>query len=516
MNIFDQLISAVAPRAAVRRQAARLQLDHLRRLDAAGRGRRTENWRTNGASADAAVAPGFAITRDRARDLVRNNPYASKIIDVWTTNLIGGGWSFKAKARRSNSARRAQTATEEFRAWAADPKQCDYDGLLNFDGLCALAVRSWKETGEVLIRRRTPASGSGLRIPLQLQVLEADWIDESHDGLNQMAGAPDGGFTHRGIEYDAEGRRTAYWIYNTHPGESTVRVLSPLSNRVPADQMIHLFTRARPQQTRGITCLAPVVLPLRDLDDYLDAQLLKQKVSACMTGVIVDPDGVGDQKETVGQRMEPGSMVRLGLGQDIRFSSPPSVGEIDKVLRGYLLRIAAGAQIPYEELTGDFSMTNYSAGRLGWLAFQRRITSETWQQLAPNLFHQVWEWFSDRAASVGVIAADGLVDDWTPPRREQYDPGNETRATIARIRGGLKPPQEAIREEGLEPDEVLAAYQEWNQMMDARGITLDTDPRKVSAQGLTQARPLGSVLPPAGEPPLEAEPVPEAAATAPP
>lgn len=513
MNAFDQLISVFAPRAAVRRQAARLQLDQLRRYDAAARGRRVENWTTPGSSADAASAVGFASMRDRSRDLVRNNPYAQRVIKLWETALIGHGWSFKAKAGRRNGGARGQRATDEFRAWAADPLQCDHEGRANFDRLMAKAARCAKDSGEVLIRFHAPSRSKvqklGLRIPLQIQVLEPDWIAEDHDGIN-AAGTPAGGWTRHGIEYDADNTIINYWLYNSHPGEAMTRVVSPVSNRVPADQIIHIFSDDRAQQTRGVPILAPVTITLRDLDDYMDAQLLKQKVSACMTGVIVDVDGASDQKSDVSDRLEPGAMVRLGPGQDIRFSSPPSVGEIDQIMRIYLLRIAMGCNVPYELLTGDFSGTNFSAGRLGWQSFNKQTVSEQ-QQIWLPAFNQIWKWWA-RAASLAGIATDGLTPDWTPPPPQPYDPEADTKATISKMRAGLLPPQEAIREEGLEPEDVIAQYQEWNTAIDRAGIVLDTDPRKVSAQGLTQGRPAGTELPPTGEPPTEPTPVASAAA----
>jgi capsid protein len=116
-----------------------------------------------------------------------------------------------------------------------------------------------------------------------------------------------------------------------------------------------------------------------------------------------------------------------------------------------------------------------------------------------------------QAAAVG-IATDGMGADWTPPRRELFDPQSETNSTISRVRAGLLPPQEAIRADGYEPGEVLRQIEEWNGLLDAAGIVLDSDPRKVSAAGLTQARPTGqSSMPPVGKPPLEAEPAPVAA-----
>ena len=510
MNPFEQLIAAVAPRAALKRQAARLQLEQMRRYDGAARGRRTDSWVTQGSSADAATARGFGVMRDRARDLVRNNPYAKKAVESWVTNLIGAGWSFKAKQARRNG-RQGERVTEIMRAWMADPRQCDYHGVLNFDGLMAQAVRCWKESGEVLIRMRTPSRATvqrlNLVVPLQLQVMEGDWIDENHDTPAEGAG----GWTKRGIVYDSEGRRDRFWIYNYHPGEGAVQATAINSNTVPADEIIHLFTPERPGLTRGVSCLAPVMVRLKDLGDLLDARLMKEKVAACLSAAVVDLDGTSDQKSTIGDRLEPGAVVRLGPGQDIRTINPPGAGEIDRVIKTYLLEIAAGIGITYEELTGDYSGGSFTQGRMGWIGFQRRLQSDTWQVLAPMLFDRIWSWWSTQASTVG-IPTEGLSADWTPPRRELFDPQSETSSTISRVRAGLLPPQEAIRADGYEPDEVLRQFGEWNALLDAAGIVLDTDPRKVSAAGLTQARPLGSTMPPTGEPPDVAEKPPAPAA----
>jgi lambda family phage portal protein len=515
MNPFDQFLAAIAPRAALRRQAARLQLEQMRRYDAAARGRRTDGWVTQGSSADAATARGFGVMRDRARDLVRNNPYARKAIESWVTNLIGSGWSFKAKQARRNG-RQGERVTELMRAWMADPRQCDYHGLQNFDGLVAQAVRCWKESGEVLVRMRRPSAATmrrlGLTIPLQLQVMEGDWIDESQDTVGTETGS---GFTKRGIVYDEEGRRDRFWIYNYHPGEGAVQAVSQVANTVPAEEIIHLFTPERPGMSRGVSCLSPVMVRLKDLGDLLDARLMSQKIAACMSVAITDLDGMSDKKPTIGEKIEPGAVVRLGPGQDIRSITPPGAGEINQVVKTYLLEIAAGVGITYEELTGDYSGGSFTQGRMGWIGFQRRLQSETWQVLAPMLFDRIAGWAFDAMSAVG-IATDGLSADWTPPKRELYDPQSETSSTLSRVRAGLLPPQEAIRLDGYEPDEVLKLYAEWNQQLDAAGVVLDSDPRKVSAAGLTQARPVGSALPPTGEPPTEPAPPPAPAAARPP
>ena len=68
------------------------------------------------------------------------------------------------------------------------------------------------ESGECLVRLRERRVEDGLPVPLQLQVLEPDHLDASKTG-----DLPNGGFVLQGVEFDALGRRRAYWLY---PGAS--------------------------------------------------------------------------------------------------------------------------------------------------------------------------------------------------------------------------------------------------------------------------------------------------------
>ena len=79
-------------------------------------------------------------------------------------------------------------------------------------------MRSLVESGEVLVRLRERRVEDGLPVPLQLQVLEADHLDSG-----KTEELRDGGFILQGIEFDALGRRRAYWLYPTHPGDGRRR-----------------------------------------------------------------------------------------------------------------------------------------------------------------------------------------------------------------------------------------------------------------------------------------------------
>ena len=72
------------------------------------------------------------------------------------------------------------------------------------------------------------------------------------------------------------------------------------------------------------------------------------------------------------------------------------------------------------------------------------------------------------------------------------DPARETQPIIDQIRSGLISPQEAIRERGYDPDQVLAEWQEFAKKIDELGLILDIDPRvearrKAAAGNLQEA-----------------------------
>lgn len=474
MSALDNFIATVSPQAALRRERAKLQLDAIRRYDGASRGRRTDGWLVSNASADAVVAPDRAFMRARSHDLVRNNPYAAKAVQVIVSNVVGTGILCQAKAKRSR--RRSQQLTDLFNDWATDPLQCDFDGRHDFYGLQALGLRTVVESGEVIIRRRTPVGQQ--RVPLQLQLMEPDFLDTSFDGIGEGET-----YIRDGIKYDRDGRRVAYRLYREHPGENQIALTrGALSDWIPADQIIHVYRQDRPHQNRGVPWASPVIIRLRDFDDYAGAQLLKQKISACFAGFLVDTEAPDAGGSELIDKLEPGALEILPPGKDIRFANPPSVGEFDKITREYLLQIAAGFGITYEALTGDLSNTNFASGRLGWLEFQRNIEAWRWQMLVPQMLNPIWNWFAVQGGIAGV-RMEGIAPQWTPPRRELIDPAKEIEAIKKAVRSGFMSLSEAIREFGYEPVEVMEELAEDNKILDKLGLKLDSDPRATSSSG---------------------------------
>jgi lambda family phage portal protein len=286
----------------------------------------------------------------------------------------------------------------------------------------------------------------------------------------------------QGVEYDKSGKRVAYWLYDSHPGEYGFRE----SRRVDALNVIHLYEVLRPGQVRGIPFGVSAMMRLKDFDDYEDAELVRQKIAACFAAFVVDADpssSVGSGDNDMIERLEPGIIEHLPPGKQIEFASPPTTGNYDNYSRKILQAIASGYGITYESLTGDLSNVNFSSGRMGWLEMQRQIESWQWDMMVPMMCQPVWSWFTDAAAIMGLSTGDLSVE-WTAPRREMIDPVKETNAIVTQIRAGIRSWPEAIREQGYEPDQVLTEIAEFNTKVDSKGIILDTDPRKTKAEQL--------------------------------
>lgn len=475
MSFIDNIIGAISPKAAFERAryraAASLLEDQARKFDAAARGRRTSGWQTVDTSMNVLTGTALTALRARSRDLVRNNPYARKAVNVIVTNTVGTGIK---PGFQSRSANRVQQYKSAWNSWA-ESTACDFDGQRDFYGLQAAVLRTVAESGEALIVRRR----SRRNVPLELQLLEADYLDSSRD----IREKPDGGYIIQGVEFNKAGKRIGYWLYDGHPGEYGFRQ----SRFVKAADVLHIYEVLRPGQVRGIPFGTSAMLRLKDFDDYEDAELVRQKIAACFAAFVVDADpassgGTGGSEMI--ERLEPGIIEHLPAGKTIEFASPPTTQNYDNYSRKILQAIASGYGITYEALTGDLSNVNFSSGRMGWLEMARQIELWQWNMMIPMLCSGVWGWFED-AAGIGLGLNRGdLSVSWTCPRREMIDPLKETNAKIAQVRSGLMSMPEALREQGYEPDQVLAEITEWNGKLDQSGVILDTDPRKTKAEQL--------------------------------
>ena len=484
---LDRAIGAVAPRTALKRVLARQSFETIMRgYDGAAKGRRTDGWRTSATSADAEVAIAGALLRDRMRDLVRNNPHAAKAVSALVNNIVGSG--IIPRAASGNEKIDAQAN----KLWANWSAQCDADGQLDFLGLQTLACRQMIEAGEVLLRRRPRRSGDGFDVPLQLQLLEADMLDAGRNG-----DLVDGGRIVQGVEFDPIGRRRAYWLFAQHPGDNSVSLKRRIESlAIPASDILHLYEKQR-TQVRGVPWGTPVMRALRDLDDWTQAELVRKKTEACVVGIVLGADeteqgiapSVVDADGNRVEQFEPGLIAYARGGKDIRFNQPATTAGVAEWLQAQLHIVAAGFRMPYELLTGDLSQVNYSSIRAGLVEFRRLIDAVQWQIIIPMLCQPSWDWFTEQAWAAGKLPQPRIPVEWSPPRFEAVDPLKDAMADLLAMRSGTMTLAQAIARQGHNPDAVLAEIAAMNAKLDALGLVLDSDPRRVTKTGVMQADP---------------------------
>jgi lambda family phage portal protein len=508
MNLLDKAISVVAPRAALQRVRSRVALElttgylerHAQRFryDGATAGRRAHGWYAASTDANVELMGSLIWLRNRSRDLIRNNPYAARAVEELAGNVVGTGIVPKAKT--------GNTAIDKIidAEWPFFADGCDTPQRLDFYGMQTLTVRTMAESGEAIVRFRPRPADAGLRIPLQLQMLEADFLDQARTmGLVN-------GHVMEGVQFDEMGRRVAYWLFSYHPGG--VLILNPrggiISQPVPADQIMHVYRVLRPGQVRGVPWLAPVMMALRDLDDYCDAERVRKKVEACVTAFVQQPEGIdGDPLGLAGtdpssglrvESFQPGMVEYLKPGQEIKFNNPPPAGGYREYKMTELQGIMAGIGLPYELGTGDMSQVNYSSWRGGMLGFRNTVEAFRWLTLIPLFAMPVWRRFIDTLILQGkilqAVANDPKVGlrsvQWTAPRFESVDPVKDAEAVLKDVRMGRKTWFEAVLENGYDPTTQLEQIALFNKLVDKFEIILDSDPRNTTLRG--QEQPAGT------------------------
>lgn len=467
-TVLDRVVGWFSPKAGLDRMRHRMQLSAATGDSGGYRGgrrdrRATRYWRPGGGSADADILPDLPDLRARARDLARNTPIATGAINTVVTNVVGDGLQLQAaldhEALGLTEAQADAFEREQEREWAVFCRSCDFTRVQHFDEIQAMAFRAVLDSGDVLIVRRYRAD-PGCRYGTRLQVIEAD-------RLSNPGRAADSDTIAGGVEVDGDGVPQAYHISDRHPGNLRSGKLnwSRLEARTKQglQSVLHLFDRTRPEQTRGIPYLAPIVETIKQLGDYTDAEVTAAVVSALYTGFITTKAGEDDTSTPIAGeadtatpsslasnelKLGAGAMIGLAEGEDIKFSTPgrPNA-EFDPFVQAVCRQMGVALELPFELLIKHFT-ASYSASRaaleMAWQFFRRR---RSW--LAWRLNQVAYEWFMDEAVASGQLNRPGYFEDetlrlawlgseWIGPSRISLDPKKEAEADEIDVRNGVK------------------------------------------------------------------------------
>lgn len=443
----------------------------------------------------------------RSRYLASNNPYASLAKESFVSALVGCGIKPSPLSVVAVGRGREQIPVKQLinTAWRKWTDEADADNLTDFYGLQTMIAGEIFEAGEVFVRLRSRTLQDGLSVPLQLQLLQSEMLDVSH---NELLG--NGNRVQCGVEFDRIGRRVGYWFYRSLPGEfaSAGTTAAGTKVRVPATEVLHLFRPIRPGQVRGVPHTLAGMVTLAMLDLYDDAELERKRVAALFGAFVkksataVDAEvhpfsaGEGNEESHEGDdviidfNLEPGAVITLPDGYDVQFAEPADVGGAYEMFQlRMLLRAAAGFGVPYADMTGDLRQTSYGSIRAGLVAFRRRVEAIQHQVMAFQFCRPVWaRWFNE---AVRVRAIDGVsataftaapdlftTVKWIPPKWEWIDPLKDRQAEKLAVDSGFKPRSDVVEAEGYDPEENdlrIKADQERANQLGLKFIMLNTE-----------------------------------------
>lgn len=425
-------------------------------------------WNPGASDADGDISPDLVDLRGYSRDLARRSALAGGAISTVVTNVVGTGLAVqpavdaKFLGLTEEAAQEWQdNALREWRLWA-ESTECDITRTQNIYGLQSLAFRSALESGDVFAV--TPARQEGRPYRLAVQLIEADRV--CNPGRRQ-----DAGNLVAGVETDEYGAPKIYHICKTHPGSMRRGAaglewvpVDAFDSRTGRRNVLHLFERRRPGQTRGVPYLAAVIEPLKQLQRYSEAEISAAVISAAFAVFVkMDAEAFGQLFDdtnsstylstALGQKWDggvptadmnaPGKAINLLPGESIE---APALGrpnaQFDPFVQAVLRQIGVGLELPFEVLIKHFT-ASYSAARAALLDAWRFFRSKR-DWLATTFCQPVYELWLEEAVALGRIQAPGFFADpayrrawcaavWTGDGPGSIDPLKEVDAAEKRI-----------------------------------------------------------------------------------
>ena len=426
--------------------------------------------------------------RARCRELERNEPVAARYLALMADQVIGAQglrceprvWDAQGNLDRDAS----QRIAERWLAWTARGS-CTRDGRLSFTELLRMAVRTRARDGETFLRMvPTKANQDGLT----LEYWDADLLNQTKDrraepGQNAIV---------LGVEVDPAGRPLTYHVYDDYTKRQT--------QQIDAGWMLHYYRVLRPMQARGYPDFAPVMLALRMLNGYREAELVAARTAAAKMGFLVTKDdGTGlvtgdDPTQGVPLDASPGVISQLPRNTEFSAWDPqhPTQAFGDFVY-SIGTTIATGLNHSFPSLFGDLTRTSWSSGRLGIVAERDHYRSEQQLVIASicrPLFER-WLQVGQLRGTIAVPKGSTVEALWMPRGFPYVDPLKDMEANRQALATFQTSYSQLAAEQGLDFEDLLIQNRRDEDLAAQYGFTLIREQK--NAQGSAAIQETGAV-----------------------
>ena len=455
----------------------------------------------------------------RARDAIRNDAYVQNGADIQKDTIVGSRYRMNSKPNflaLGLDEVWAEEFQEEFEAkfglWAeSDMNYPDAAGKLNFTELVRLAVGVFSYTGEVLascewMRERNRPYGTAVQM-----------IDL--DRLSNPYGEMDTQFLRRGVAMNRMGRPLGYHILRAHPTDNVTNGDNYEWRYVPArkpwgrQMMIHIFDAWRPEQSRGFSKMVSALKEMRMTKKFRDIVLQSAVLQATYAATIeseLPPEsafaamGGGDDAYSKWCMQHLGGIAQysgksrnlqidgikiphLYPGTKLNLQNAATPGGIGSTFEQSMLRyIAAALNVSYEQLSKDYSQTNYSSARAGVNETQKHMQVRK-ALVADRFANSVAKLWLEEAINSGEMTAmprnapnwyAGMNAEaysrceWIGASHGQIDELKETQAAVLRIKNNLSTHEAELGRLGKDWREVFAQLGREKKLMDKYGLVM--------------------------------------------
>jgi len=452
-SIFGKSTSAKKP--AVKRSYEAAKIDRL-----------SADWIFSHQTADRDILAGLKTIRSRVRDLEQNNDWARKYFSLLESNVIGRGFVLTLPGVDKTLSREV---VKSFMQWK---DSADVSGGLGAADQDRLALRAVARDGEGLVRFMR---GKDYPDGLGLMYLESDYLDENMTkdtrGDTRIIG---------GVEVDKlTNAPLRYHLFASHPGDNSSG-LATRTAAISADDMLHLYRRERPGQTRAVSWMASSMKSLRMLYGYLEAELVAARIASCKMGFYKIPPGEdfgSDDKTSPISDASPGVFERMPTGWDfVPYDPTHPNANASGFVKTILRQLAGGLNVAYNNFANDLDGVSYSSIRSGTVE-ERESWKVLQQWFARNYCQRIFsEWVKMQAitGSYGITSnvASQIIRAarWTGRRWQWVDPKDDIATKKEEVAMGITSPSIIAAENGDDYEQIQEQLKADNEIRALAGL----------------------------------------------
>jgi lambda family phage portal protein len=423
----------------------------------------------------------------RSQDIVRNNGFAAGVKQTLVDSVIGSSWrlaprpnwralgiDFRVAAAWSRDvAAKWRSYADDHGCWIDASRRQRFAGLLRTQFITTFLSGEHCSVVKWLPNRMGPGRA---RYATAFQLIDPDRLSNPHN-------MPELPSLRQGVRLGEHGEPLGYHFRDAHPADWPNALATQTWTYVPRETpwgralAIHGFETERDGQVRGKPPMAAIIESLRMLDVYERGEAASTILNSLYAATLETEFGADPElaKEIFGSdpatqavlppnidmRLRGAKVVTLPPGVRLKFNAParPAAAQFKEFEAAFLRRVAAATGLAYEQVSRDYSQTNYSSARAALLESWKFMTNR-FEFMASTFADVVYACWLEEAIDNGEVTLpkgapsfyDALSDwvscRWIGPGRGWIDPVKEVQASVMKIDAGLSTLEDEAAEQG--------------------------------------------------------------------